>query len=267
MSRTSVALLILPAFAGCLLPSSSDPATPAPAEAPQRYTCSRATTPVAIDGRLDDAAWGQAPWSRAFVDIEGSDKPPPPLATRMKMLWDDESLYIGAKLEEPHVGATLKQHDEIVFNDNDFEVFIDPDGDAKEYYEIEVNAHNTIFDLFLVRTYLDGGPALHAWDCRGLKSAVYVDGTLNDPKDVDRGWSVELAVPWTTLAEAAHRPAPPRPGDTWRMGFSRVEWESRIRDGRYEKLPDIPEHNWVWSPQGVINMHLPQRWGYVEFAG
>jgi hypothetical protein len=219
-----------------------------------------------VDGRLDDAGWAKAPWTRAFVDIEGARKPSPPLMTRVKMLWDDDSLYIGAMLEEPNVWATLTQHDQIVFQDNDFEVFIDPDGDAREYYEIETNALNTIFDLFLVRTYDEGGPALHAWDCKGLRSAVYVDGTINDPRDVDRSWSVEMALPWKTLAEAAHRPAPPRPGDTWRMNFSRVEWQHRVADGRYEKVPDTPENNWVWSPQGIINMHVPQRWGYVEFA-
>jgi hypothetical protein len=94
---------------------------------------------------------------------------------------------------------------------------------------------------------------------------VHVDGTLNDPSDSDRSWSVELAIPWTTLGEAAHRPAPPRVGDTWRMNFSRVEWQTRVVDGRYQKVPATPEDNWVWSPQGVINMHLPQRWGFVKF--
>ena len=237
---------------------------PTPA-VPRRYTCHRATDPVVINGRLDDAAWEQAPWTEDFQDIRGGTAPRPRSGTRAKMLWDNQYLYIAAVLEDPHVWATLTEHDQIVFHDNDFEIFIDPDGDRREYYEIEVNAVNTIFDLFLVRMYIDGGPALHAWDCKGLRSAVHVDGTLNDPSDSDRGWSVELAIPWTTLGEAAHRPAPPRVGDTWRMNFSRVEWQTRVVDGRYQKVPATPEDNWVWSPQGVINMHLPQRWGFVKF--
>jgi hypothetical protein len=182
------------------------------------------------------------------------------------MLWDEQFLYLAAELQEPHVWATLTQHDDIVFHDNDFEVFIDPDGNGREYYEIEINACNTIFDLFLVRTYLDGGPALHGWDLKGLQSAIHVDGTLNDPSDVDRGWSLEMALPWKALAEAAGCPAPPHVGDTWRLNFSRVEWRINVTDGRYDKVPNAPEDNWVWSPQGVINMHLPQHWGFVEFA-
>jgi hypothetical protein len=219
-----------------------------------------------IDGRSDEPSWAAAPWTEAFRDIEGDRKPKPPLQTRAKMLWDDTYLYIAAELEESHVWATLKEHDQIVFQDNDFEIFIDPDGDSREYYELEINAFNTIFDLFLVRTYIEGGPALHGWDCKGMKSAVFVDGTLNDPSDTDRGWSVELALPWTSLAEAAHRPAPPHDGDTWRMNFSRVEWQTRIVNGRYEKVPGTKEDNWVWSPQGVIDMHRPERWGYVCFS-
>jgi hypothetical protein len=182
------------------------------------------------------------------------------------MLWDDEYLYIAAQLEEPHVWGTLKKHDEIVFHDNDFEIFIDPDGDCRDYYEIEINPLGTIFDLLLERTYADGGPALHDWNLEGLKSAVHVDGTLNDPSDVDRGWSVEFALPWSSLAEYANGPPPPQEGAAWRMNFSRVEWRQRIVDGRYEKIPDTPENNWVWSPQHVVNMHVPQCWGYVWFS-
>jgi hypothetical protein len=234
---------------------------------PKHYTCHRASGAIVVDGRLDESAWESAPWTGLFVDIEGEAKPPPRYGTRAKMLWDQDYLYISAALEEPHVWGTLTDHDQVVFYDNDFEVFIDPDGDEREYYEIEVNALNTVFDLLLVRTYRDGGPALHEWDLKGLKTAVQVNGTLNDPSDVDAGWSVELALPWSSLAQYAHRPAPPGEGDTWRMNFSRVEWQHRVVDGRYEKVPDVPEDNWVWSPQGEIDMHIPGRWGSVQFAG
>lgn len=233
---------------------------------PKHYVCRRAAQAIVIDGRLDDAAWNDAPWTDRFVDIEGDAKPRPRFQTRAKLLWDDEYLYVAALLEEPHVWATLTKHDEIVFHDNDFEIFIDPDGDRREYYEIEVNPLNTIFDLFLVKTYKDGGPALHGWNLAGMKNAVFVNGTLNDPSDADQGWSAEFALPWSSLKEAAHQPCPPRDGDLWRINFSRVEWQHRVVAGRYEKVPDTREDNWVWSPQGFVNMHLPQYWGYLEFA-
>ncbi|MCB9857739.1 MAG: carbohydrate-binding family 9-like protein [Phycisphaerales bacterium] len=238
-----------------------------PNRLPRQYTCVRAVGPVAIDGRIDDPSWAAARWSADFADIEGFDKPAPRFRTRMKMLWDDEFLYIAAELEEPHVWATLTKHDEIVFNDNDFEIFIDPNGDEAEYYEIETNAFGTIFDLFLVRTYLRKGPALHDWDMRGLRTGIAIDGTINNPADEDKGWTVEFALPWRSLKEAAGCAAPPRPGDEWRMNFSRVEWRHQAVDGKYQRMPDSKEDNWVWSPQGVIDMHRPRHWGYVRFRG
>jgi hypothetical protein len=235
-------------------------------DVPKSYDCPKRVEIVKIDGRLDDRAWERAPWTDAFVDIEGSAKPLPRHRTRVKMLWDDEYFYIAAQMEEPHVWATLTEHDSVIFHDNDFEVFIDPNGDTLEYYEFEINALNTGWDLFLDKPYRHGGKASNAWEIPGLRTAVHVDGTLNDPSDIDRGWSVELAFPWKALAQYAHKPAPPRPGDEWRVNFSRVQWRLHVVNGKYRKVPDTKEDNWVWSPQGLINMHVPERWGRVRFS-
>jgi len=233
---------------------------------PLGYVCPRASAPIVIDGRLDEPAWRDAPWTSDFVDIEGDARPRPPLRTRAKMLWDDEYFYVGAELEEPHVWATLTKHDSVIFHDDDFEVFIDPNGDSHEYYEFEINALRTGWDLFLPRPYKDGGQAMNGWEIPGLKTAVHVEGTLNDPTDTDRGWTVELAFPWAALKEEARRPSPPADGDQWRVNFSRVEWRMSLDGGRYTKVPATPENNWVWSPQGVVDMHRPETWGYVQFS-
>jgi hypothetical protein len=233
---------------------------------PKGYVCYRASGPINIDGKLDEEAWKNAPWTDNFVDIEGDLKPKPRFRTRVKMLWDDQYFFVAAEMEEPHVWGSLTKHDSVIFQDNDFEVFIDPNGDNHEYYEFEINALNTGWDLFLVKPYRDGGSALHNWEIPGLKTAVHVDGTLNDPRDVDKGWSVEIAIPWQVLKEAAHRPAPPKEGDQWRVNFSRVEWKHEVVDGKYRKIAKQKEDNWVWSPQHAIDMHRPELWGYVQFA-
>jgi hypothetical protein len=233
---------------------------------PKGYVCYRASGPIRIDGRLDKPVWQEAPWTDDFVDIEGDAKPRPRFRTGVKMLWDDQFFYVGAELEEPHVWATLTKHDSVIYHDNDFEVFIDPNGDSHEYYEFEINALNTGWDLLLTRPYKDGGRAVNSWEIPGLKTAVYINGTLNNPSDIDKGWTVEMAFPWKALGELAYRPAPPHDGDQWRVNFSRVEWEHEIVNGKYRKVPGKREDNWVWSPQGVINMHRPETWGYVQFS-
>jgi hypothetical protein len=234
---------------------------------PLRYSCVRCPVAPNLSGAIDDPVWEMAPWTSDFVDIEGDVKPKPRFRTRAKMLWDDDCFYIAAEMEEPHVWGTLTERDSIIFHDNDFEVFIDPDGDSKSYFELEVNALNTVWDLWLEIPYRDGGQADVKWCIEGLRTAVRVDGTINDPSDVDGGWSVEMAIPWKALTDKAGMPCPPTLGDVWRLNFSRVEWQTTVEDGRYVKVPNKPEDNWVWSPQGLVDMHQPEMWGFVEFVG
>lgn len=240
------------------------------------YEAPLAAAPPSVDGSLDEPAWREAPWTKPFVDIRGSDWPDPYLATRAKIVWDAGFLYVGAELEEPHLWATLTDRDAIVYREHDFEVFLDPDGDGLAYYELEINALGTEFDLFLDRPYRRQGKANIAWDMEGLRTAVYLDGTLNVPSDRDAGWSVEIAIPWSALrppgAPAEDAAGPPLPGDTWRVNFSRVQWPLVVVDGAYRKArepvdwSDHPEDNWVWSPQGQIDMHIPEMWGVVRFV-
>ena len=238
----------------------------AAAAAPNTYDCRRASSAISIDGRVVESAWQAAAWTADFVDIEGGARPRARFRTRAKMLWDDEYFYIAAELEEPHVWGTLTRHDSVIFHDNDFEVFIDPDGDTLNYYEFEINALNTGWDLLLDKPYRHGGKARNSWEIPGLRTAVHVRGTLNDPSDRDQGWSVEIAFPWRVLAEYSRQAAPPRSGDEWRVNFSRVEWQHDIDAGTYRKVPNTKEDNWVWSPQGAVNMHIPEMWGRVRFT-
>jgi hypothetical protein len=248
------------------------PARPAIEWSPRTYVAHRAAGPIEVDGRLSERGWAAARWTEDFVDIEGPARPAPHLRTRAKIVWDDRALWIGAELEEPHVWGTLTERDAVIYQDDDFEVFIDPDGDTHAYYELEINALGTEWDLLLIRPYRDGGPAVHAWDIPGLRTAVHVSGTLNEPADRDSGWSVEIAIPWTGLAEATDVPVPPRAGDRWRLNFSRVDWPVDILDGGTVKRVDAatgeagPERNWVWSPQGLVAMHYPEMWGFLEFS-
>ena len=239
---------------------------------PRHYICYRTRQPIVVDGKLNETSWKKADWTEAFVDIEGDKKPSPRFRTRAKMIWDDDYFYFAAEIEEPHIWARLSQRDTVIFYDNDFEIFIDPDGDTHQYYEFEMNAKNTTWDLLLIKPYRDGGPAVNGWDIHGLKSGVAIYGTLNDPADRDQKWTVEVAMDWEALKECANKQAPPRAGDVWRVNFSRVEWQIEIKHGKYFKKRNsrtgkpLPEDNWVWSPQGVINMHYPEMWGFVQFS-
>lgn len=266
----SLLLIILSFFAETALNQEINNKFPIPKIEfnPRSYICYKTTEPLVIDGILDEKSWQQAEWTQNFIDIEGIVEPL--YQTRAKLLWDDQYLYIAAELMEPHINGQLQQRDTVIFYDNDFEVFIDPDGDTHKYFEFEMNALNTVWDLLLVKPYRDGGPAVNTWNIAGLKSAVKIYGTLNDPSDVDEKWTVELAFPLQILKEGGA--GIPKNKDVWRIGFSRVEWQYEIVDGKYKKKIDpqtgkpFPEYNWVWSPQGLINMHYPEMWGFLQFS-
>lgn len=241
---------------------------------PRHYIAYRASAPPVMDGKLDEADWSKAEWTEDFVDIEGPSKTKPRFRTRAKMLWDDEYLYFAVEMEEPDLWATLTERDTVIYQDNDIELFIDPDGSTHRYMELEINQHGTAWDLLLAKPYRDDERVANSgWDMHGLKIGRTLNGTLNQPGDRDQGWTVEVAIPWRALRDNHGEAVAPKNGEQWRMNFSRVEWKTRNEGGKYQKLIDaasgkpLPEDNWVWSPQGVIDMHYPEMWGMVQFSG
>jgi hypothetical protein len=226
---------------------------------------------IVVDGKPDEISWRNAAWTSDFMDIEGSKKPVPEFRTRIKMLWDQDNLFILAELEEPHIWAYFDEHDQIVYHENDFEIFLDPDGNAYDYFEFELNAANTLFDLFLTKPYRDGGIPLLTWDAPDFTSAVSISGTLNNPADTDQKWTIEMAIPFESL-KLGLKSQVPVDGETWKANFSRVQWQTDVLEGKYQKRKDkntglfLSENNWVWNPTGVINLHLPERWGMLQFS-
>lgn len=262
----------------------------------QPYLCYRTAAAPQINGKLDKAVWQKAPRSPRFVDMVTGE--PGFFDTRAAALWDDECLYVAFWVDEPFVEARQTERDSLVFLENDVEVFIDG-GDC--YYEFEINALGTIYEVFFIwqDAYkrgsrfdfpdfdLVGGKALsfagdydrsgatfwkgthprgarwafREWDLAGLQSAVQVTGVLNDRSVVDQGWTVEVAFPWASMKHlAGGRPLPPREGDEWRIFFGR--FEKLLSGGREIQ----PHPAWCWSPHGVFDTHLPDRWTRVVFS-
>jgi hypothetical protein len=232
---------------------------------PKTYICYKTDSMILLDGKMNESVWEKAEWTDSFVDIEGNLKPVPFFDTKVKMLWDETYFYFGAQMEEPHIWATLTARDAVIFMDNDFEIFLDPDGDTHNYYELEVNAFETEWDLLLLKPYRDQRKvAVDSWDIPGLITKVHLDGSINNSNDRDKSWSVEIAIPWKALEECAPN-FHPKEGEQWKVNFSRVHWYVDITDDGYTKT-DLPAFNWVWSPQGLINMHYPEMWGLVQFT-
>ena len=244
---------------------------------PPVYHCFRAKgKPGKLDGDLNKPFWQTGEWTDDFHDIEGDSLPRPRKYTRVKVLWDDEAIYVGAELKDDTIWATVQNRDELIYIDNDFEVFLAPQDSSHRYFELEMNALNSVWDLLMEKPQRDCVRRIIGWDIKGLESAVKIDGVINDPSADNRGWSLELKIPWFSLRECGLDECypthwAPDVGEIWRMNFSRVEWEVDIVDNKYVKRcgengQPLPENNWVWAPTGVIDIHMPEMWGYLLFT-
>jgi hypothetical protein len=262
---------------------------PWPDEQIARYTAYRAPGPIVVDGRLDEESWRVAPRSPRFVDLISGGQTIH--STQAAVLWDDTYLYVGYWVEEPFVRAALTERDALIWTENDVELFV---AGQDAYYELEINALGTIYEVFFiweeayeragysampefrrdapgVQPFNGVGFTTHPrgmrigywnWDLPGLKSAVWIDGTLNDDSDRDRGWTVEFALPWAALAPVAQgdgRALPPRDGDVWRMDFSRFN--------SYREAPPADDSSgWAWSAHGAWDSHIPECFPYITFS-
>jgi len=260
----------------------------------EAYPVYRVEHPIQIDGKLSDPAWSQVRKSSRFGDMATGE--PAMFNTQAALLWDDEFLYIGFWVEEPYPKAHLTERDSIIFNENDIEIFIDG-GDC--YYEFEINALGTIYEImFIWRDAFTPGSrfdipefdlmrrkvlsfagnfdraaetfwwgthprgvrwAFLDWDLPGLQTSVHIDGVLNDPSTVSKGWTVEMAIPWSGLHHLANgRSLPPQDGDEWSLFL-----------GRFQNIPlgeTKAQAAWCWTPHGVYDTHMPDKFTKVCFV-
>jgi hypothetical protein len=260
---------------------------PCPENEIARYTAYRVATPLRIDGRLDEPAWQRAPQSPRYADIITGRRAIHD--TRGLVLWDENNLYLAVRVEEPFVHAKFTENNSPIYEDNDVEVFI---AGRDAYYEFEINAFNTTYEVFFIweEAYERGGFARQpefqrsllrpfngvgftnhprggrlghfSWHFPGKQTAVFIDGTVNQDADRDRGWTVEMAFPWrglAPLAAADGRSLPPKDGDTWRIDFSRFN--------QYKEAPPAQDSGgWTWSRHGTWDSHVPECFPYIRFT-
>lgn len=204
---------------------------------------------ITIDGKLDDAAWQPLRWTKYWTAPDGSKRPAP--RTRAKFAWDDEYLYVGVHSLDDDVWGTFTERDSNTWEQEVIELFIDANGDKKNYLELQVTPANVVFDAKFVRHRSDL-KAARAWNMDGLKTGAHVDGTLNERDDVDKGWSVEFAVPF---AQTPGSRTPPPHGAIWRVNLFR--WDAP-KGGRQKAA--------AFSPPVVGDFHALDRFGRLRFV-
>ena len=247
--RTLIVAAVLSGLLGDL--QLIDLQTASSADRRPQYSVRRTSAKIEIDGRLDEPAWQNAetfgkfqfPWWTSGEKEQ----------TTARMLWDEEFLYVSYECQDAHISAVQTERDSPVYQDDCVELFTAPNPDRPlDYFNIEMNVNRAILD----RHHPDGPgkPQVPNWNARGIKIATVVDGSLNDDTDTDRGWVLEVAIPFENFAKVTGR-AHPRDGDVWHLNLNRL-------GGKIN-----PQHS-QWSPGTTAKpaFHAPDTFGRVTFS-
>lgn len=214
-----------------------------------RYEVKRAASPIVIDGKPDEKAWAAAdkielifPW-----DSQTGAKQ----KTTARLLWDDNNLYVSYECEDADIVATRTEHDDPTYLDDAVEIFINPlPSQTSIYYGLEMNVRAVLYDYVM---YQPGGHLFKQFDLRGVQLETAIEGTLNMRGDKDKGWSLEVAIPWANFEGLSQRP---KEGTVWTANLNR--WDG--------VEPNRRMSNWSDPLQPSPNPHVPARFGQLIFV-
>lgn len=212
---------------------------------------------IQIDGSLDEPAWRRAASTGAFVSPStGALSTDSPVQGSARILYDEEHLYVSFVVDDRDIRGGFEEGatDPHLWTRDTVEIMLDPDGDGdnRDYYEIQIGPQNLVFDSrFDDYNQPRGGPdgpfGHQAWSAQ-VVSSVTLDGTIDDPTDVDGGYVVEAKIPFASLNEAKR--IPPTAGDRWRANFYAMQNNGGVS----------------WSPiLGQGNFHKASRFGRLIF--
>ncbi len=219
--------------------------------------CHFTEQPIVIDGRLDDAAWREAELIAGFyLPWLGRAAPTARRATRARLLWNRAYLYFSADMDDRDLFADLVEHDGDIWNNDVFELFFQPAADKPGYFEFEINAAGTVFDMFVpARTgSIAGLRRAHPFH---VEARVAHRGTLNQRTDLDQGWTVEGRIPWSDFLPAGGRP---QVDERWKFALCRYDYDRQRLEP--ELSTSAPLNSLTYA-----NFHHHEDYSTLHFVG
>ncbi|MFC1575733.1 carbohydrate binding family 9 domain-containing protein [Gemmatimonadota bacterium] len=154
----------------------------------ERFPVTRASGPVVVDGVLDEAAWAAAtPIPLPYEWLPG-DNVPPPVETEVRVIFDEENLYLGFLARDPVPGeirANLADRD-TPFQDDHVGFMIDPFNDERRGFQFRINPLGVQMDANFSE---NEGYEDFSWD------AIWD----SDGQITEEGYVVEVAIPFKSL--------------------------------------------------------------------
>src|SRR6267142_3299424 len=179
--------------------------TPTPASVgTRRIRAIKTSTPIKIDGRLDETSWSQADPANDFLQEQPNEGEPASEKTEVRVLFDDKNLYIGIHAfdtDPAQINARELVRDAGFSNDDTVAILLDTYHDRRNAFRFVVSPLGTQQDALITD---EGRDVNLSWDAPWISSG-HIDQT---------GWTVEIAIPLTTLRFK-------QGDDTWGLNLAR----------------------------------------------
>lgn len=188
------------------------------------YDCPMATGAVTIDGKLDEETWKHAlkidRFYNKFVSTDPESFAPASTQAVAYLAWDNKNLYLAADIEDMDIVSGTKGRDAILWRQDVLEIFIKPQKDSFHYYELEFSPYGDILDIFWPSRALRSQFATCVKWNADISCVAKAKGTINNWRDKDEGWTVEVSIPLAAFSETTQ---PPKPGDTWTFTIAKSD--------------------------------------------
>lgn len=222
------------------------------------YKVARAGETMNIDGRMDEASWKNAE-VRSLDHFFRLDKPVEKQNTKFRMLWDNAGLYLFFECEDTSLTARETNFDGRTYLDDCAEFFVVPVPDSiYMHFGFEINITEVRYDYIVLWRYYNNRTFFISGYNPQYQVKAVCDGTINNDKDRDRGWTMEFAIPFSAFSNISSltRPAP---GAKW--AFQAVRQDRNAVDDRFRSTSTLyPIYNYK------LDVHQPSQFGLMEFV-
>lgn len=212
---------------------------------------------IAIDGKLNETAWKETE-ACTFDYFYRIEKPGDGQQTKFRMLWDEENLYVFFECEDEYITAREKNRDGQPYLDDCAEIFLIPAPDSLNmHFGFELNLYKSSNDFIWLNNYYRGKSGMVKSYNPDFEVEVSINGTVNNNSDIDKGWTMEMAIP-LKLFKGADNFFPVKSGNKWAFLAARQDRNDENGDRRSTStlfpIYDIGK-----------SVHQPNRFGLLEF--
>jgi hypothetical protein len=222
------------------------------------YKVLRAREIITVDGKMDEPVWKNAE-VQPLTNFFRLDKPVEKQNSKLRMLWDETNLYLFYECEDTSLTARETNFDGRTYLDDCAEFFVVPAPDSVYmHFGFEINITEVRYDYIVLWKYYNNRTFFISGYNPEYKVRAILNGTLNNDKDKDIGWTMEFAIPMSAFSNF-NAVARAKPGVRW--AFQAVRQDRNAVDDRFRSTSTLyPIYNLR------LDVHQPARFGLLEFT-